>query len=406
MHILVVTQYFWPENFRINDIVSGLHQRGHRITVLTGHPNYPSGTFSRGYNGRRVIEEQYEGIRVIRVPMLARGKNSGVKLGLNYLSFALAGSVLGPMLVGEDFDVIFVYEPSPMTVGFPAMALKRKTGRPILFYVQDLWPESLVATGFVTQPLLLKAVEQMVRLIYRSCDLILVTSRAFTPRVQKLGYPPERIRYLPQYAEAFYRPMPADAKWASTQGLPDGFKIIFAGNMGSAQDLFTVLKAADLTQTEGINWVFLGDGSVREELQDQVKQQHLKNVHFLGSRPADQMPAFFAQADALLVSLTDDELFALTVPAKLQSYLACGRPVLASLNGEGAEIVQESGSGFVVPPNQPQALADAARRLKGLTPQIREEMGQKGRRYFEEHFEREATLSELERLFASVGRQP
>ncbi|MDV6375395.1 glycosyltransferase family 4 protein [Deinococcus arenicola] len=405
MHVLVVTQYFWPENFRINDMVAGLHERGHQVTVLTGHPNYPGGSFTHGYRGKRVIQEQYEGIRVIRVPMLVRGQGSGLKLALNYLSFAVSGSLLGPGLVGSNFDAIFVYEPSPMTVGFPAMAIKLRTGRPILFYIQDLWPESLVATGFVTHPVLLRAVELMVRGIYRACDQILVTSRAFIPKVQRLGVPLERIHYYPQYAESFYRPQAPDLDWARARGLPDGFKIMFAGNMGTAQDLFTVLDAAEQTREQGIQWVFLGNGSVREEMEQRAASRDLSNVHFLGSHPAGEMPAYFAQADALLVSLTADDLFALTVPAKLQSYLACGRPILAALEGEGAQIVHEAGAGIAVKPGKSEVLANAAIQLQQLNHTTREELGQRGRRYFETHFERESMLTELENMLEKAGQR-
>ncbi|PNY79890.1 glycosyltransferase family 4 protein [Deinococcus koreensis] len=406
MHVLVVTQYFWPENFRINDIVSGLHERGHRVTVLTGHPNYPSGEFTSGYSGRTVVEEQYQGIRIVRVPMLARGQGSGVRLGLNYLSFALSGSVLGPARLRDAYDVIFVYEPSPMTVGYPAMALKARTRRPIAFYVQDLWPESLAATGFVTHPLLLKLVEQMVRVIYRACDLILVTSRAFIPRVERLGVAAGQIRYYPQYAEAYYQPQAPEPQWAAARGLPGGFTVMFAGNMGTAQDLFTVLEAAELTRGDEIQWVFLGDGSVRAELESRAAAAGLSNVHFLGAHPPAEMPRYFAQAQALLVSLSADNLFALTVPAKVQSYLACGRPLLASLDGEGAAIVRESEAGLVVAPQQPQALADAARHLQAMTAQERDALGQRGREYFERHFEREASLTELEALFSALAVRP
>ncbi|PTA67123.1 glycosyltransferase family 4 protein [Deinococcus arcticus] len=403
MHVLVVTQYFWPENFRINDLVMGLHQRGHRITVLTGHPNYPSGRFTHGYQGHQVREEQYEEIRVLRVPLLARGQRSGVRLLLNYASFALMASVLGPLLTRERFDVMFVYEPSPMTVGYPAMVLKRLTGRPIVFYVQDLWPESLSATGFVKHPWALKAVEWMVRGIYRACDRILVTSRAFMPRVQRLGVAPERIGYYPQYAEGFYQPLPTNPAWAHQNGLPRGFTIMFAGNMGTAQDLMTVLATAERLRDEEINWVFVGDGSVRAEMEARVQAQGLHRVVFLGSHPASEMPHFFAQADALLVSLTRDELFALTVPAKLQSYLACGRPILAALAGEGAQIVEEAGAGLTCAPQDAGALAEAALQLRALPEAERLEMGRRGRQYFEAHFEREALLTDLEQTLQQIG---
>lgn len=402
MRLLVVTQYFWPENFRINDIVLGLRQRGHQMTVLTGHPNYPSGTFAEGYDGRSIREEDYEGIRVLRMPILPRGQKSGLRLALNYLSFAVSGSLFGPGRVKEQYDAILVYGLSPMTAAFPALVMKAKIRRPLVFYLLDLWPESLSATGFVTNPVLLGLVAQMVRFIYRACDRVLVTSRSFIPRVRKLGVAAERILYVPQYAEPEYRPQAADPVWARTRHLPEGFKIMFAGNIGTAQDLFTVLDAAEITLAQEIQWVFLGGGSVLADLEAQVARRHLTNVHFLGTYPSNEMPQFFAQADALLVSLTADELFALTVPAKVQSYLACGRPVLASLDGEGAAIIRESGAGLVVPPQNAAALAAAALELQGMETQFREALGQKGRDYCEKHFDREKKLAELEDILTNV----
>ena len=402
MRILVVSQYFWPENFRINDIVIGLQQKGHIITILTGHPNYPTGNFAEGYSGFNVKEELYNNMRVIRVPLFPRGQKSGIKLALNYFSFALSGSVYALLCLKNDYDCIFVYEPSPMTVGFPAMALKWKIKKPIIFYIQDLWPDSLVATGFVKNSLVLKAVEYMVKIIYHACDRILVTSKAFIPKVHQLGYPLESIKYLPQYAEEFYRPLEVDATDSVHSILPEGFKIIFAGNMGTAQDLFTVLNAARDTMADKINWVFIGDGSVREAMKTEVANRKIDNVYFLGSFPAEMMPVFFSRADALLVSLNNDALFALTIPAKLQSYLACGKPILAMLDGEGATIVYESGAGLVVPPGNSNKLASTARDLKKMTTEARQNLGKNSRQYYEREFERSIILSNLDDIFDSV----
>jgi len=402
MRILIVTQYFWPENFRINDIVIGLQQQGHTLTILTGHPNYPSGTFAKGYSGRRVKHDLYNDMRVFRVPLFPRGQKSGLKLALNYFSFAFSGAIYALLCLKNEYDCIFVYEPSPMTVGFPAIALKFKIRKPIVFYIQDLWPDSLLATGFVKNPQIIKAVESMVRMIYRACDKILVTSKAFIPKVQQAGYPLASIAYLPQYAEAFYRPVEPDPSDPAQPTLPEGFKVVFAGNMGTAQDLFTVLDAAEKTINDGINWVFLGDGSVKEDLKTQSECRNINNVFFLGSFPAETMPQFFARADALLVSLTNDALFALTIPAKLQSYLACAKPILAMLNGEGATIVRDSNSGLVIAPGDSSQLAQAARQLKQISLEQRQQMGKNGRQYYEREFDRSTILAKLDDIFHSV----
>jgi len=403
MRILVVTQYFWPENFRINDLVQGLVERGHSVTVLTGHPNYPEGRFAAGY-GKGVRRETHHGARVWRVPMLARGLGGGRGLALNYLSFALTASVLGPWLCRGPYDVVFVYEPSPMTVGFPAVVMKWVRRAPLVFWVQDLWPESLSATGFVQSRMILALVEQMVRWIYQRCDLILVTSRAFIPSVQRVGGRRRAIAYYPQSAEALYQPLaPADAPGAGAE-LPTGVRILFAGNLGTAQDLPTILAAAEQTRDlPDLHWVLLGDGSMRTWLEAEVTRRHLgATVHLLGRRPVTDMPKFFAHAEVLLVTLRREPIFAMTVPAKIQSYLACGRPVLAALDGEGAEVILEAGAGLAVPAEDVAGLALAARQLYGMAPEERERLGRRGRQYFLQNFEREKLLDVLEEHFETV----
>ena len=207
MRILIVTQYFWPENFRINDLAQGLMNRGHEVTVYTGKPNYPEGRFFPGYGFLGHGNETFGGVRVIRVPLLPRGEGSGFRLALNYLSFAFFASFLAPFRVYGDFDVILVYEPSPVTVGLPALILKALKGAPVLFWVQDLWPESLVAADAVRARWILAGIERLVRFIYHRCDRILVQSKAFVEAILPYGIPREQILFFPNTAEALYRPV-------------------------------------------------------------------------------------------------------------------------------------------------------------------------------------------------------
>ena len=204
MRLLIVTQYFWPENFRINDLAAGLRERGHEVTVYTGKPNYPDGRFFDGYGFFGRGNETYEGMRVIRVPLIPRGDGGAVRLALNYLSFALFASALAPFRVRGEFDAILVYEPSPVTVGLPALVMKKLKRAPILFWVQDLWPESFSATEAVRAGWILKAVERLVRFIYRGCDRLLVQSRGFIPQLSAMGAPAEKIRYFPSWAEGIF----------------------------------------------------------------------------------------------------------------------------------------------------------------------------------------------------------
>ena len=398
MKILIVTQYFWPESFRINDLAAGLAERGHEVTALTGKPNYPEGNLFPGYRIFGRPREHYQGVTVLRAPLLPRGRAGALQLALNYLSFALSASVLGPFRCRGDFDVIFVYEPSPVTVGIPAMALKALKHAPILFWVQDVWPESLSATSAVRAAWILGMVESMVRWIYRGCDRVLVQSRAFIEPVARLGVAREDIHYFPNSAEALYRPVEVKADSPEHSQLPAGFRVMFAGNIGAAQDFETILAAAERLKTHpDIHWVILGDGRLLAWVEAEIARRGLAfTVHVLGRHPVESMPRFFALADVMLVTLRKEPIFALTIPAKVQSYLACAKPIVAALDGEGARIVTEADAGLAVPAENPSALADAVLKMHQMSPEQRRAMGQRGRSYFEQHFERDMLLRKLE----------
>lgn len=399
MRVLIVTQYFWPEDFRINDLALGLKELGWDVMVLTGKPNYPSGTFFPDYGFFRHSRDSYEGIPVIRVPLIRRGRGGAWRLMLNYLSFALLASALGPLRCRSRFDAILVYGPSPVTVCLPAIALKKWRGGRIFFWIQDLWPESLSATGMVRSPRLLAVVERLVGYIYRRCDRLLVQSRAFVEPIRRFGIDPERIMYYPNSAEVLYQPttVPKDADERTK--MPSGFRVMFAGNIGAAQDFATILAAAEeLKAHKDIHWVVLGDGRMLAWVAAEVHRRGLgDSVHLLGKYPVASMPRFFALADVMLVTLKRDPIFALTIPSKVQSYLACGRPIIAALDGEGARIVEEAGAGTAVPAEDSAALADAVLNMYRTSSQHRTEMGISGRRYFQENFDRNLLLGRLDR---------
>ena len=397
VRVLVVTQYFWPESFRINDLVLALKERGHEVEVLTGMPNYPAGRLYAGYGPFSPGEERFHGIRIRRVPLVPRGSTRGWRLALNYISFVISASLLSPFRCRGRYDAILVYEPSPVTVALPAILLRSLKCSPLLFWVQDLWPESLSATGAVSSPLLLRSVRRMVDFIYRRCDLILVSSRGFIEHALKSGIGRDRVQYFPNSAEALYQPLASPPSEVDAE-LPTGFRILFAGNIGSAQSFETILAAAERTRHERtLHWVILGEGNMREWVAGEIVQRGLAaTVHLLGPRPVDTMPGYFAAADALLVTLRGDPVFSLTVPSKIQSYLASGRPILAAINGEGAEIVAESGAGLACPAEAAEQLAAAAITLYTMPAVQREAMGKRGRIYFEANFEREMLVDRLQ----------
>ena len=398
MHVLIVTQYFWPENFRINDVAIGLKENGHEVTVLTGQPNYPEGRFFPGYGCWSKTEESYHGIRVLRVPLIPRGNGGALRLLLNFCSFALSASVFGAWRCRASYDVILVFEPSPVTVGIPAIVLKKLRGAPILFWVQDLWPESLSATGATKSRWILGIVESLVQRIYRQCDRILVQSEAFRTPIERLGVKREHIMYFPNSAEAFYQPLSLEREAPEHSQLPSGFRVVFGGNIGKAQSFGTILDAAELLKDQPeIHWIVLGDGRMFTWLQDQVERRGLgRTVHLLGRFPAESMPRYFALADVLLVTLLEQPIFALTIPSKVQSYLACGKPIVAALSGEGARIIREAEAGLTPPPEDPRALANSVLAMYNMPAEVRRAMGLRGRTYFETHFERMLLLERLD----------
>lgn len=396
MRLLVVTQYFWPEGFRINDLVGELVRRGHEVTVLTGVPNYPDGAVFPAYRENPDNFAHFSGADVVRVPMLARGQG-GLRLMLNYLSFAFSASLFGPMkLRGRPFDAIFVYEPSPITVGLPAIVMKWFKKAPIAFWVLDLWPQSLEAVGAVKSPLVLKLVNWLVDLIYNNCDLVLAQSRSFVSQIARYLPDERRVAYFPSWAEVIDPPehaLPAPEVPPSA----NSFDIVFAGNIGEAQDFPTLLDAAEQLADAPVRWLVVGDGRKADWVRSEIVRRGLENhVIMLGRFPIERMPSFFRQADALLVSLRSDPIFALTIPAKLQTYLAAGLPILATLDGVGAEVVHASGAGLAVAAGDADGLATAVRRLMALDSAERQEMGQRGRRYAALEFDRGQLISRLE----------
>lgn len=394
----MVSQYFWPEIFRVNDLVQGFMEQGHEVTVLTGKPNYPEGSFFPGYGAIRPMRERYHGAEVLRVPLVPRGNGGSLPLIANYLSYAISASLLGPLLGRKRYDLVFVFEPSPITVGVPAILMKRLKGVPLMFWVQDLWPESLSATGAVSSKRVLRAVDALVRFIYRECERLLVQSRGFVPRVESQGVDPGKILYFPNWAEAVYKKVGLAPEAPERGEVPEGFRVMFAGNIGAAQDFDTILGAAErLKENLHIQWVIIGDGRRRRWVEEQVRERGLQGrVRLIGKRPMESMSRYFALADALLVTLRRDPIFSLTVPGKIQSYLACGRPIVAALDGEGARVIEESGAGLTAPAEDADALAEAVLRLYEMPADEREEMGRKGRDYFEHHFERDLLLEQLE----------
>jgi glycosyltransferase involved in cell wall biosynthesis len=401
---LLVSPHYSPEPFRVADAAAGLVRRGHEVHVLTALPNYPAGRFYEGYGLLGPYRESHDGVEIHRVPVVPRGRGGALRLVLNYASFALAATARALSLGRRRWDVVFVVQLTPVTAIVPAAVLRAVFGTPVVAWVQDLWPESISATGFGRHRFLVSAARALSGWLYRRCDRVLGTSPAFGPRLDRLGVATSRFEYLPQWAEDFFgrggdSSSPPGGEWSS------GFPIMFAGNLGRAQALDTIIEAASLVRDDSaIRWVFLGDGSRREWLEGEVRRRGLeRSVFLLGRRPAAEMPSFFANAGAMLVSLKRDDTMALTIPAKIQSYLAFGRPVLASMDGEGARVVEDSGAGWAAPGDDAVGLAEIVRRMKNLPAAERAAMGARGRAYSRLHFDREACLDRLDRALDAMA---
>jgi glycosyltransferase involved in cell wall biosynthesis len=404
VRLLVVTQYFWPEDFRINELVAALVRRGHVVTVMTGKPNYPHGTVFPEFAANPTSFGTYEGARVIRLPMFARGQGR-VRLILNYFTFALSASTVGVARVWESHvDAIFVFEPSPVTVGVPAVVLRALRGWPVAFWVLDQWPETLVAVGALRSGPLLRLLGRLVRWIYERCDVILSPSRLLVPRIRSYCRPDQRVEYFPNWTEAAYESS-SQTPAPEVTLRPEGFHILFAGNIGEAQDFPTILAAAErLRHRSDIRWLILGDGRMAGWLRAEIERRNLaEHVVMLGRFPAERMPSFFLHASALLVSLRADPVFTMTAPGKIQSYLAAGRPVLAALDGEGATLIEEAGAGFASPAGDPVRLAQNVTRMAALSQGERARLGANGAAYAEREFNRDALVRRLEHWLREIA---
>ena len=413
MNLLLISQYFWPETFGINALTNVLVRNGHTVTVLTGQPNYPEGRVFSGYSAWQTKTEFFNGAEVFRLPLVPRGKRSAIRLAMNYVSFILSALLLGPlMLRRRNFDAVFVYAPSPLLQALPAIFISWYKKVPLVVWVQDLWPESLAATGFVRNKIILRWVAKVINFLYRHTDLILVPSAAFIKPIAELGGSPDRIAYFPNayIPEQFASTETAAETKALVERIAGGFSVVFAGNLGVAQSLDTILDAAERLRVADVpvRFFFVGSGSRSDWLKDQLRQRKLTNVEVSGRFPSESMGLIYAEASALLVSLRDEPIFALTIPSKVQGYLAAGRPVIASLNGEGARVIRDANAGFACRAGDGDALANAITALFNLDKDARQELGENGRLYAEQHFSLDRLaqdlILQLERLAADYRR--
>lgn len=403
MRIILLSQYYFPEQGSKTPLLArDLAAFGHQVTVITGFPNYPLGLIYPGYRQRWRQWEQDGDVRVLRLPLYPDHSRSSLRRGLNYLSFAVTASLFGPALCGPA-DVIWVYHP-PLTVGIPAWLIGLLRQIPMVYEIQDMWPETVISTGMLPEGRATSLLGQFARFIYARATAITVSSPGFKQNLITKGVPSEKIQVIPNWAdEELYRPMSRDEVLAAEYGMAGRFNVVYGGNIGAAQALGNLLDAAELLRDRPqIQFVLIGDGVEEKDLRCQAAERHLDNVRFIGYQPAERMPHFFALADVLLTHLKRDPLFAITIPSKTLAYLACERPILAAVEGDTADVVRAAGAGMVCRPEAPEDLARAVRTLAALPEEARERMGQAGRQAFLQHYTRTVLVEQYEALFTKV----
>lgn len=400
MKILIVTQYFYPENFKSNDLAFELKKRGHDVMVLTGIPNYPEGKIYDGYGYFKKRKELINEVRVIRSLLLTRGKGGGVRLFLNYFSWAFFASLKAIKLSSKKFDAIIVHEPSPITQFYPALVLKKFQKTPIYFWVMDLWPESLEIAGGIKNKFILNLFTRMVRYFYQESEKILITSKGFKKSILEKGNFEHKIQYFPNWAEDTISS--GNIGFAIPE-LPEGFKIMFAGNIGEAQDMESIMETAlYLKENREIKFILIGDGRKMKFVKDFVRENNLEQtVYTLGRYPVEAMASFFKAADILLVSLKDDPIFNITVPAKVQAYMSSGKPILAMLNGEGAENIAEADCGFSVPAGNSEKLAATIKKISQMRKEDLATLGNNGKKFYEDNYKMQQCILNLEKIISA-----
>lgn len=399
LDILYLSQYFYPEQFLNNHVSQALVRRGHRVNVVCCVPNYPAGRFFEGYSNRERRQETWNGVEIHRVLTVPRGK-SPIQLLANYLVYPLTASWrilrLGKTRRGQ---ISFVSMPSPLTQALAGIFAKKIWKIPTVFWVQDIWPDSATITLGIRNRLVIRILDAVCSWIYRQGDLVMVQSDGFHDRIANFGVDPARIVTLPNAAPELFRPLEPSEIPADIRGMvPAGRRILmFAGNIGESQDFNTIIAAAkQLPETTDLLIVVVGSGRDEVRVRGRVAEEGLDHRFlFLGRHPEATMPAFFACADMMLVSLRDEPIFALTVPSKVQAYMACGKPMLASLAGEGAAIIADTTTGIVVPPGNPNALGAGMDRLSSMPDADLRRMGGKAREIYLQRFSLSAVVEKL-----------
>jgi len=406
MKILLLTQWYPPEPvYYIAEMAETLQELGHEVTVLTGFPNWPSGKLYTGYKLRMWQRQELNGIQIIRVPLFPDHSRSAVRRALNFLSFAISATFLGFWLTPRP-DVIHVHHP-PITIGLPAIVLSLLWRVPFTLEIQDMWPENLRSTGMLSNGWILSLIGRFARWVYSKAASVRVISPGFRQNLIDKGLPDAKIRVISNWVDTdSYRPLSPDPVLAQEYGMAQRFNVLYAGTIGLAQGLDVLLDTARLLdEIPDLQFVLAGTGLELDSIRQTAAARGLTNIKFLGWVPIDATPQLYALADVLLVHLKDDPLFAITIPHKVFTYLAAGKPILAAMRGDVADLIHLTGAGLTCFPSDPQSLASAVRELHRLSPDERSALGQRGRMAACEAFGRTHLVTQLSQMLcASVAR--
>lgn len=400
MKILATCQYGFPEPYPFLYPMEELVKRGHTVHAITGMPNYPMGKIYPGYSMFKEKEEEHEGIQITHVPLIPREKNIVFRF-LNYHSYPIFAKRRVMQLSG-DYDVVFANQTSPVMMVEPAIAYAKKWNKKVVMYCMDLWPASLEVGGVSKNSFIYRYYHKISQRIYTNVDLILVTSKLFKDYfMDEFHIDENKIIYLPQYSVLEQSHVEAEQNKKTTD-------FVFAGNVGTAQNLQILVNAAEIVEKEKIRdngreiyFHIVGDGQELENLKKIVKERKLKNVVFYGRRPLEEMPGFYAMADAMLVTLTQNKLVSLTLPAKVQSYMAAGKAILASANGEINQVLSESHAGYCAPADDVQGFVENIKKF--IMDENRQEYGKNAIKFYEENFSKEKVISRLEKILEDLA---
>ena len=407
LHILVISQYFHPETFRINDMACEWVKRGYKVTVLTGIPNYPMGKYFEGYDKKRRTRETWNGVSIIRIPLVARGNSRNKLLNAagmtaNYFSFVMSGRkwIKSKEAAALKPDLIYTFEVSPMTQALIGVWYKKRYHKPHYLYVTDLWPENVESVTGIHSKVIINPIQKMVDYIYRNTDRIFTCSKSFISRIEARGIEKSRIEYWPQYAEEFYKPMEPDGDLIPRDGV---INFAFAGSVGYAQGLGILVKAAEILKKEDkrIRFVIIGDGRYLNVLQTSIKEVEVSDYFlFISRKPAEEISRYLAYADALLITLSKNDVFSITLPAKVQSCFACGKPIIVSADGEAQMAVEEANAGLYSDAEDLDGFVQSIKTFMNMPQSRRDEMCSNALRYAKDNFNKKRQMDKLDEAFA------